>query len=122
MFATQKGFRFTFLGYSNDGVLCDSEFVLSVLTNFLKVKRKFTAHTNTNHNTNSLRYLLVIGGKNAKNIGIYLIDSGLLKKAEILHDLFRPEDLQETTLSSILHQLILYLIFLPLIAHTHIHK
>ena len=35
---------------------------------------------------------MLIGGNNAKNIGIYLIDSGLLKKSEIAHDLFRTAD------------------------------
>ena len=36
---------------------------------------------------------MVIGVKNDKTIGIYLNDSGLLKKDKIAHELFTPEDL-----------------------------
>ena len=48
----------------------------------------YKAHTDTNTNTKSYRYQFVIGDKNAKTIGIYLIDSGFLETAEIAHDLF----------------------------------
>ena len=53
----------------------------SVLSYFLRVKLNYADHTDTNHNTKSSRYQLVIRGKNAKTVGIYLVDSGLLKKA-----------------------------------------
>ena len=48
---------------------------------FLRGEINYTDHTDTNHNTKSSRYQLVIRGKNAKTVGIYLVDSGLLKKA-----------------------------------------
>ena len=77
----QKGFRFTFIGCTNDGVSCDSVFVLSALTGFLRGEINYTSHTYTNHNHALSRYQLVIGGNNYKNIRIYIIGSGLLKKA-----------------------------------------
>ena len=90
MLATQKGFVFTFFACANDGVSCDSESMLILLTSFIRGEQDYTAHTDTNHNTNSSRFQMVIGGNNTKTIGIYLIDSGLLKKAKTIHDLFIP--------------------------------
>ena len=86
----KKGFRLNFLGCTKYGVSCNSAFVLSALTGFLWVERNYKSCTNTNHNNNLSRHKLVIGGNNDKTISIYLIDIGLLKKAEIAHDLFRP--------------------------------
>ena len=55
-------------------------------------KLNYIARTNTNPNNESYRYQLVVRGNNAKTIGIYLIDSGLLKRVKIAHDLFIPAD------------------------------
>ena len=73
----KKGFIFTFLGCENDGVSCDSIFVLSVLTDFIRGRRNYTTHNDTNNDTKSSRYQLVVGGKNSKTIVIYIIDSGV---------------------------------------------
>ena len=54
----------------------------SVLSYFLRVKLNYADHTDTNHNTKSFRYQCFIGGNNAKTVDVYLIDIGLLKKAE----------------------------------------
>ena len=86
----KKGFRFTFLGFGNYGISCYFSFLLSALAGFLRVKRKYTAHTYTNHNIRPSGYQLIIGGNNDKTIGVYLVDSALLNKDEIAHDLFRP--------------------------------
>ena len=84
--------------------------MLIALTVFPRGEQKYTAHTDTNHNTNSSRYQLVVGGSNNKTIGVYLFDSILLKKSEIAHDLFSPADFQAITLSSFLHQFIPYML------------
>ena len=88
----KKGFIFTFIGCINDGVSCESAFVLSALTGFLREEINYTDLTDTNHNNALSRYKLVIGGKNDKTIGIYIIDIGLLNKEEIAHDLFIQAD------------------------------
>ena len=88
----KKELRFNFIGWENYGVSWDSKFVLSVLNFFLRGIWNYTDCTYTNHNNKSSRYQLVIGGNNDKMIVIYIIDSGLFNKAEIAHDLFRPED------------------------------
>ena len=75
---------------ANDVVSFYSSFLLRELADFPRGKRSYKAHADIKHNTKTYRYQLVIGGNNAKIIGIYLIDSGSLKKAEIAHDLFRP--------------------------------
>ena len=91
MFATKKGGSdLIILICENYVVSFDSLFLLSELADFPRGKQNYKAHADIKNNTNTYRYQLVIGGNNAKIIGIYLIDSGSLKKAEIAHDLFRP--------------------------------
>ena len=76
----KKGFRFTSLGCANYVVSCDlGIFVLIALDDFIRGKRNYKASTDTKHNTKSSRYKFVIVGNKFKNIGIYIIGSGLLK-------------------------------------------
>ena len=42
----KNGFRFTFLGCVNDGLSCNSIFMFSVLTDFLRGEINYTTYTN----------------------------------------------------------------------------
>eukprot|EP00957_Ditylum_brightwellii_P096483 7348802-Ditylum_brightwellii.AAC.1 len=88
---SKRGYIFSFLACANDDVLCDSAFALSVLMKFLNGECSFSAHTDTNHNVKLSRHQN-IGRNNVKTVGIYMIDTGLLKLAGIVQDMYRPKD------------------------------
>ena len=52
----KKVFIFNFPGCANDGISCNSEFVLSMLTDFIRWEQKYTAHTDTNYKTKPPSY------------------------------------------------------------------
>jgi hypothetical protein len=88
----EEGWNVSFIGTANDGVSCDSQFVNRSLLNFLRGRQSHSSHTDTNHNVKNSRYQLVIGGNTPSIIGPYVVDPGLLKKADIPNDLYRVKD------------------------------
>ena len=63
-----------FTGFANDGISCESYFAVHVLLELLSGDRSYYAHTDTNYNTKSLFYQLMIGINIFKAFGIYIID------------------------------------------------
>ena len=88
----KEGYKTSFVCSANDGVSCDSRFVLQTLTEFLQGNRSSSAHTDTNHNVKNWRYQLIGIGLGFKTIGVFLIDPGLLKCTDISNTLWRVKD------------------------------
>ena len=88
----ELGYHFSYLSSANDGVSCDSRFCRDGLLSFLTGKVSHTAHTDTNHNAKNGRYQILIGGNSVKTIGIYMIDTGMIKKCGIPNEEWRVKD------------------------------
>ena len=85
----EDGYAVSFVSAANDGVSCDSVFVITILKKFLKGLTSLSAHTDTNHNEKNNRYQMIIGGNSVKTIGNVVIDS---PKAGVPSMLWRVKD------------------------------
>lgn len=89
----KKCWKITFLNSATDGVSSDATFVRKALSNYLLGICSYSGHNDTNHNCKSARGQLIgAGSSKATTIGLYIIDPGLLKKANIASELWRVVD------------------------------
>ena len=82
----------SYLGNTNDGVLCDHAFAVEKLYDFLSGDILFLTLTDPNHHVKNGRYQLVIEGNLVKTIGQGLTNTGLIVKSETTRALWRIKD------------------------------
>ena len=103
----KNGRSIQFLSCSNDGVSCDSDFVVKTLSSFLRGDLSYVASTDINHNCKNARYQL-IGLNSIVTMGVYVVDVGMLESIGIPQDLWASDGLvlslaSVKTCSTILH-------------------
>jgi hypothetical protein len=84
-------YPFVLLNCANDGVSCDTEFVMDGIINFLSGKKSWVTMTDPNHNNKNFRYQ-AIGGSTLPKVGKYVLDADLLRLACVPVDLYRIQD------------------------------
>ena len=65
-----------FIGAANDRVSCDKDFVVKILSSFLRGDKSFTAATDIPHNVKNMRGQ-ILGLSAATSIGKYVVDVGM---------------------------------------------
>ena len=80
--------KVVFTSLTNDAALCDQGLIRDTLTKYLDGLLTYSGHTDPNRNVKNGRYQFLIGGNNAKTVGIILIDTGALCQAKIAQDLW----------------------------------